>query len=423
MTISAITANITTHKPVQSNFQAAKSNVSFKGLEPEKDVKKDAIDFTRAFFNMEFENNINTKSSAIRQKDASGKIIKEIILDAQKIPMQMTERNEGQNTRVTYFEKDGATVKEYKEYAADDENILLKHFQYNEENFPYIEEYNRNGILIKKEEHKKAYDQTNHTFWLEKTLTSIYDEKTGKIIEHIEALPIMAPRVTKYKYNDKNQLIQTTLTNRDYREITDYNPQTELPQHSERHYFSQEENPEARSASYGADYYTEYVYDSHNRLIKEKTFNKRDNRFEYGKKYNPETGKTILEASRGHATHYDKDGDIDIERTTSYPNTVKTLYYDKEQAVPYREIYKDGNNYRIDRIYKPDKEKYNNNLHRIESQKLLTRTHSDLDEYHFKKLINRFTHWNVISIQKDYTDDNYDIYKIKLPKNSQQDDF
>ena len=249
------------------------------------------------------------------------------------------------------------------------------------------------------------------------------DEKTGKIIEHIEALPIMAPRVTKYKYNDKNQLIQTTLTNRDYREITDYNPQTELPQHSERHYFSQEENPEARSASYGADYYTEYVYDSHNRLIKEKTFNKRDNRFEYGKKYNPETGKTILEASRGHATHYDKDGDIDIERTTSYPNTVKTLYYDKEQAVPYREIYKDGNNYRIDRIYKPDKEKYNNNLHRIESQKLLTRTHSDLDEYHFKKLINRFTQWNVISIQKDYTDDNYDIYKIKLPKNSQQDDF
>ena len=43
-----------------------------------------------------------------------------------------------------------------------------------------------------------------------------------------------------------------------------------------------------------------------------------------------------------------------------------------------------------------------------------------MDDYNFNKLLRLFKRKDVIEIEKDFSDSNYDIFKIKLRKNSTQ---
>lgn len=423
MAISAILSTNSINRNQQNNKvkkPVTNTNISFK----QREEKKDALEYARAFFNTNFAIEPNTNNKIITQKDDSGKIVKEVVVDANNLPIKITERNAGENVKITTFAKDGVTIKEQKEFDPNNEQILLKHVKYDENDFPIIDEYSSNGVLIRHEETSKLHDSDSKTIWFKNVKTSIYDENSGKILEHREECPVLEPKVTKYFYNESNKLIKTIFTERDYKETTEYNNE-EKPIYLERHYFTKEENPKSYNTQ-GFDYYTKYVYNSQGQLLKELSYRKNDNTFVWGTKYNPETGKRILERHALYFNnvtyHYNENEEIDVERRIPLSNEIKTVYYDTKEKVPYREIVQKGNDYRVDRTYEPNAEKYKQD-NKIESQDLLTRKYTKLDKYHFEKVMNRFKHEQVLEIEKDYTDPKYDIYKIKMPKNSVENDY
>ncbi len=384
---------------------ANSANISFK----QRASRTDASAFASIYFNTIFSVDPKTNTKKLAQKDKDGKIAKEIYLDKNDKILKMKEYPQNSNVKETIFEKDGITVKEIREFAKDAENIILKQTTYNEQDMPVEKIYNRSGILTKTVETTKQQDS-------EIKITTIYDEKntrpTQKTVSGKDDT-----KTTQYFYDEKGRLTKTVYTETNFKKTNLYNPKNEKIIRSDIHYFTKYQNPKADGT--GTDTYTLYDYDKNEQLIKEKTFKTLNNELLNGTKYNTQTGKKYFYLDRTYNNHYaqtfDKDGKLLSSRFYPSYNTVKTLYYDKD--IPYREVILDKGKYSIDKLYKPDKKKYTAE-NKIDAQELISKKYKSLDDYNFNKLIRLFNRHKVIEIEKDYTNPQYDIFKIKLPKDS-----
>ena len=384
---------------------ANSANISFK----QRASRTDASAFASIYFNTIFSVDPKTNTKKLAQKDKDGKIAKEIYLDKNDKILKMKEYPKNSNVKETIFEKDGITVKETREFAADDENIILKQTTYNEQDMPVEKIYNRSGILTKTIETTKQQDS-------EIKITTIYDEKNTRPIKKTVSGKDDT-KTSQYFYDEKGRLTQSVYTETNFKKTNLYNPKNEKIIRSDIHYFTKYQNPKADGT--GTDTYTLYDYDKNEKLIKEKTFKTLNNELLNGTKYDPQTGKKYFYLDRTYNNHYaqtfDKDGKLVSSRFYPSYNIVKTLYYDKD--VPYREVILDKGKYSIDKTYKPDKKKYMTES-KIDAQELISKKYKLLDDYNFNKLIRLFNRNKVIEIEKDYTDPRYDIFKIKLPKDS-----
>ena len=187
---------------------------------------------------------------------------------------------------------------------------------------------------------------------------------------------------------------------------------------SDIHYFTKYQNPKAKGI--GTDTYTVYEYGESGNLLRDKTFKAMDNELISGAKYNPNTGEKTFYLDRTHKNHHAliyRNGQIVTERFYPNFNTIKTYYY--ENNVPYREVILEKGKCCSDTLYKADKTKYDETKN-IESQEVISKKYTKMDDYNFNKLLRLFNRKDVIEIEKDFSDSNYDIFKIKLPKNSTQ---
>ena len=383
-------------------------NISFK----KRESRTDASDFASIYFNTVFSVDPKTNIKKLAQKDGSGRVVKEIYLDSSDKIIRMKEYPQDANVKETVFENDGKTIKITNEYASDDEKILLKRIKYNSQDLPVEENFNRKGVMVKKIETKKSSDFPASV----ETITTIYSErqKPVEITEQGDGFK----NVTKFFYDEKNRLTKTIYTETDFQKTDLYDAENEKIVRSDIHYFTKYQNPKAKGV--GTDTYTVYEYGESGNLLRDKTFKTSDNELISGAKYNPNTGEKTFYLDRTYKNHHAliyRNGQIVTERFYPNFNTIKTYYY--ENNVPYREVILEKGKCCSDTLYKADKTKYDETKN-IESQEVISKKYTKMDDYNFNKLLRLFNRKDVIEIEKDFSDSNYDIFKIKLPKNSTQ---